>query len=410
VRDLGIKIFDYVDQLAQFSSDTDQLTRVYLSNEQKKASHCVLDWMKNAGMTARIDEIGNVVGRYEGLEPGLPALLLGSHLDTVRNAGRYDGMLGVVTALLCVDYFNQNHIRFPFAIEVIGFCDEEGSRFGTTLIGSRALTGHFDLSALDAKDDQGLSIREAMKNYGLDPELVPLASRPPKDFLAYIELHIEQGPILESKNLAIGTVTSICGATRMRVSCKGQAGHAGTVPMSHRKDALAMAAEAILAIEDICSSQKDLVGTVGHIEASPGSVNVIAGSCRFTIDVRSPADPIRFEAIEKIHQQLHLIAKKRKIDISIEKFHDSPSVPCADWLMQQIDQAIQSCDMAPFRLPSGAGHDAMAIATMMPVGMIFVRCLKGISHNPAESITVDDANRGGQVLLKFIENFNPSKN
>jgi allantoate deiminase len=394
-----------VDELAGISEEPGRLTRTFLSAQQRQASDRVADWMGQAGMHARIDAIGNVVGRYEGDRPGLPALFLGSHLDTVRDAGKYDGPLGVVTAIACVDALNRRNIRLPFAIEVIGFSDEEGVRFGATMLGSEAVAGTFDDAWLNRTDDAQMTMRDAMLAYGLDPNGVGLAARHRDEVLAYAELHIEQGPVLEAKGLPVGCVTAINGASRYRIDLTGTAGHAGTVPMGGRRDALAAAAEGVLAVETLCAGEDGLVGTVGRIEALPGAVNVIPGRARFTIDIRAPVDAQRERAVAAVLKRFAEIAAARGVGIAIEKLYEMPAAPCAPWLMDQVDNAIADAGIAPFRLPSGAGHDGLAMKAIADIAMIFVRCEKGISHNPAEAITHADAEVGAKVLLNFIRKF-----
>src|SRR6266496_512749 len=287
------RILDRCDALARCSEQADGLTRVFLSPEQRAASELVTAWMREAGLEARIDAIGNVVGRYEGETSGRACLMLGSHLDTVRDAGKYDGMLGVITAIECVGDLHARGRRLPFAIEVVGFADEEGVRFSVTLSGSRAVAGTFDRAALDRTDTAGTTMREALVTYGLDPDRVGDAARKPPDVLAYAELHIEQGPVLEALGLPVGVVTAINGGNRFWIDVAGMAGHAGTVPMNLRRDALAAAAECTLAVERIAARIADVVGTVGRIEAFPGAVNVIPGKVRFSLDVRAPRDETR---------------------------------------------------------------------------------------------------------------------
>jgi allantoate deiminase len=394
-----------VDELADISEEPGRLTRTFLSPEQKLASDRVLGWMRDAGMSARIDAIGNVVGRYEGKTPGLPALMLGSHLDTVRDAGRYDGMLGVVTAIACIDRLNRDGIRPDFAIEVVGFSDEEGVRFGTTMLGSRALAGTLDPALLARTDDRGIAMEQALRDYGLDPGAIAGAACEPAQVLAYVELHIEQGPVLEAHSLPVGCVTSISGATRFEVTVTGEAGHAGTVPMKSRRDALAAAAECVLAIEARCGREEGLVGTVGRLETRPGAINVIPGEVRFTIDIRAPDDRQRRRCARDVAAKIEDIADSRGVTARLRKIHEMAAAPCAPWLMEQIDHAIAAQGVAPFRLPSGAGHDGMAMTGLTDIGMIFVRCAGGISHNPAEAITGADAEIGAQALLRFIRDF-----
>lgn len=393
------------DALARESESLPALTRVYLSSQQHAVNALVMDWMREAGMQVSLDAIGNVVGRYEGERAGLPALLLGSHLDTVRDAGKYDGMLGVVCAIECVASLTARGQRLPFAIEVIGFADEEGVRFGSTLLGSRAVAGTFQPEALDSRDASGATVSEAMVAFGLDPARIGEAAHRREHVLAYAELHIEQGPVLEAEGLAVGVVTAINGATRMVVHVTGTAGHAGTVPMTLRHDALAAAAECVLAVEQRCGREAELVGTVGKLEVAPGAVNVIPGNVSFSIDIRAPQDAQRNKAVRDVVEALHAIGARRNVALQITTIHEGDVSACAPWLMAQIGTAIAAEGIPVRRLPSGAGHDGMALIALCPIGMLFVRCKGGISHNPAEAITVEDALTGARVLLRFIENF-----
>jgi allantoate deiminase len=403
------RIWARCEALGRLSEMPGGLTRVYLSGEQAAANDLVLGWMREAGMSARLDAVGNVVGRYEGSRPGSPCLMLGSHLDTVRDAGKYDGMLGVVTAIDCVHALNARGKRLPFAIEVIGFADEEGVRFNATLIGSRAVAGTFRHEVLDAVDKDGVSMREAMQRAGLDPARIADAAHRREDVLAYAELHIEQGPVLEAEGLPVGVVTAINGATRLAVEIEGTAGHAGTVPMALRQDALAAAAECVLAIEERCRSVPELVGTVGKLETLPGAVNVIPGKVRFTIDLRAPEDRVRLAAVEDVLAALRAICDRRDAALKATKTHEGGVAACAPWLMEQLGTAVAAEHIPVRKLPSGAGHDGMAIIDLCDIGMLFVRCAKGISHNPAEAITLADAEVGARVFLRFIEAFDPAQ-
>ena len=399
------RIMQRCDALARHSELPGGLTRVFLSPEARAAGEAVLGWMREAGMAARLDAIGNVVGRYEGERPGLACLMLGSHLDTVRDAGKYDGMLGVVSAIECVHALSARGKRLPFAIEVVGFGDEEGVRFGTTLLGSRAIAGTLDPAVLEAKDAEGKSIADALRAFGLHPEHLSTVKRNRKEILAYAELHIEQGPVLEVEGLPVGVVTAINGFTRLRVMLRGVAGHAGTVPMQLRRDALAAAAECILAVERVSRAQGELVGTVGRLEARPGAINVIPGEVHFTVDVRAPHDDLRVKAAESIRSEIAQIVKRRSIHHAVEVLQELGSSACAPWLMAQLGRAVEAQGVRVRRLPSGAGHDGMAIKALADIAMLFVRCEGGVSHNPAESITEDDARIGAEVLLHFIERF-----
>jgi allantoate deiminase len=332
--------------------------------------------------------------------------MLGSHYDTVRDAGKWDGPLGLITAISCVADLNRRGKRLPFAIEVTGFADEEGARFASTLLGSRAVAGTFDESVLASKDGAGISMREAASEFGLDPYQIGTAARSRGELLAYIELHIEQGPVLEANDLPVGVVTAIAGATRFAARLYGMAGHAGTVPMGLRRDALAGAAECISTIEEFCrSDQGGLVGTVGVIHAAPGATNVIPGEVRFTMDIRAPTDEHRNRAVSDIVRQLEEIARRRNLDLQLDVTHENRTVPCAPWLKAQIEAAVAAEGFSVFELPSGAGHDGMAMVDVADVAMIFVRCRGGISHHPDEHVELADADAGARVLLRLIENF-----
>ena len=397
------RIMQRCDALARHSELGGGLTRVFLSRENRAANELVLGWMREAGMRAEVDPIGNVVGRYEG--DGKRALLLGSHLDTVRDAGRYDGMLGVVSAIECVAALNEERKRLPFAIEVIGFGDEEGVRFGTTMLGSQAIAGALDPAVLKTTDAAGITIEKALQDFGLDPRRVRDVARRKEDVVAYAELHIEQGPVLEAEGLPVGVVTAINGFSRLKVALHGLAGHAGTVPMNLRRDALTAAAECVLAVERIAKSDAELVGTVGRIEARPGAINVIPGEVHFTIDFRAPRDELRARAVQDATAEVIAIAKRRGIECRIEPLQELGVAACAPWLMQQMERAVAAEGLPVRKLPSGAGHDGMALKRIADIAMLFVRCKGGISHNPAESITEADAGVGARTLLRFIENF-----
>jgi allantoate deiminase len=405
---LGDEIAGRIDELAAISETPGQLTRIFLTKEHRAAADLILNWMRDAGMRAHLDAIGNVCGRYEGERPGMPCLMLGSHYDTVSDAGKWDGPLGLITAIACVADLNRRGNRLPFAIEVTGFADEEGVRFASTLLGSRAVAGTFDQSVLGTKDQAGISIRDALATFGLDPEQIGAAARGRRELHAYLELHIEQGPVLEQKNLPVGVVTAISGATRLAVVLTGMAGHAGTVPMALRRDALAGAAECVVAIEEFCrTDQGGLVGTVGTINAMPGATNVIPGRVSFTIDIRAATDAHRKPAVTDIVRRIEAIAKRRKLALQVEVTHENRTVPCAPWLKLQVAEAIAGEGFRVFELPSGAGHDGMAMIDIADVGMVFVRCRGGISHHPDEHVDVADADAGARVLLRLIENFRP---
>ncbi len=405
---LGNEIVGRIDKLAAISETPEHLARIFLTKEHRAAADLILDWMRSAGMRAHLDAIGNVCGRYEGERPGLPCLMLGSHYDTVRDAGKWDGPLGLITAISCVADLHKRGRRLPFAIEVIGFADEEGVRFASTLLGSRAVAGTFVESVLGTRDAAGISMRDALTQFGLDPHHIGAAARVRSELLAYIELHIEQGPVLEAQNLSVGVVAVIAGATRLAANLTGMAGHAGTVPMRLRRDALAGAAECIVAIEDFCKTDEGgLVGTVGYIHAAPGATNVIPGQVSFTMDIRASTDAHRKLAVADIVRQIEAIAKRRNLSLQLDVTHENRTVPCAPWLRAQVAEAIASEGFRVFELPSGAGHDGMAMIDIADVGMIFVRCRGGVSHHPDEHVELADADAGARVLLRLIENFRP---
>ncbi len=405
---LGRQIVGRIEALGAISETSEDLTRIFLSPEHRVAADLLLSWMQAAGMRAHLDAIGNVCGRYEGDAPVLPCLMLGSHYDTVRDAGKWDGPLGIVTAISCVADLNRRGRRLPFAIEIVGFADEEGVRFASTLLGSRAVAGTFVESVLGARDSAGISMREAMIGFGLDPEHIGAAARAPGELLAYVELHIEQGPVLEAQHLPVGVVTAISGATRLAASLTGVAGHAGTVPMALRRDALTGAAECIVAIEELCRTDPDgLVGTVGYIHAMPGATNVIPGKVSFTMDIRAAADTHRRRAVADIVRRIESIARSRDLALQVDVTHENRTVPCAPWLKVQVAEAVAAEGFRVHELPSGAGHDGMAMIDIADVGMVFVRCRGGVSHNPAEHVDEADADAGARVLLRLIENFRP---
>jgi allantoate deiminase len=359
-------------------------------------------------MSVREDAIGNVIGRLEGNVAQAPCLMLGSHLDSVRNAGKYDGPLGVLTAIECVAAL-RHRPALPFAIEVIGFADEEGVRFQATLLGSRAVAGTFEPGVLPMTDRAGVNMAQALRAFGLDPSQIAQAARRPDEVLAYVELHIEQGPVLEAEGLPVGVVSAINGQTRLRVDLAGRAGHAGTVPMPMRRDALAAAAECVLAVERLCAAQPNVVGTVGQIEVKPGAANVIPGSATFSVDVRAAVDAQRRATVDAVHAAMRQLCDQRGVACTITPIHENPSVACDRDLITQLGGAIAAEGMRVRELGSGAGHDAMALAALCPVAMLFVRCKEGISHHPAEAISADDAAIGARVLLRFMEDFRRAK-
>ena len=322
------------------------------------------------------------IGRYEGTSPDRPAIMLGSHVDTVIMAGKYDGGLGIVTAIDCVRSLDKRGIRFANPIEVVGFADEEGVRFQSTYLGSRALAGTFETDMLDRADRDGITLAEAMKSFGLDPGRIGQAARTPEELVCYLEVHIEQGPVLENEDLAVAAVTAISGANRMTVTIDGEAGHAGTVPMSARRDPLLAASECVLAVEEFATKHPEAVGTVGDMSVSPGATNVIPGKVVFSVDFRAPDDEVRSALVNDLTRQMVAIADRRSVTLSVSAPIMPRALPAPPWIVGEIEAAMGELGLKPRQLPSGAGHDAAAMAEITDVGMIFVRCAGGIKPQP----------------------------
>lgn len=395
--------------VAPYSDMEGGLYRAYLTPAYAAAQDRLAGWMEEAGMTVRRDAAANLIGRYEGTDAIAPALLIGSHLDSVRDAGRYDGPLGIMLGVEAVAALHQAGRRLPFPIEVIAFGDEEGSRFPAAMLTSRAVAGTLAAEALDLRDGDGITLHEALFSFrhpaqGRGDDYL-LAQRQGSDTLAYLEAHIEQGPVLEARGLAIGTVTGIAAQLRFQAIVTGQANHAGTTTMGLRRDAMTGAAEMMLAIERIGRDDaSDLVATVGRVEALPGAPNVIPGEVRFSIDVRSGDEARRDRAAQAILVALEGVASARHLSLSLRQIHDLPASPCDPALMDLMDAAVVGTGQPPFRLVSGAGHDAMVMAALCPTAMLFIRCKDGISHNPAEHVDPADVEIALQAMMGFIEN------
>lgn len=385
------RVLDRCDELAGISSDPDLLERVHLSPEHRRANDLVADWIEEAGLTAWQDAGGNQCGRLEGGEPGMPALLIGSHLDTVRDAGRYDGMLGVLVAIEVAARFARRGDSLPFALEVVGFTDEEGTRFGTALLGSRALAGGFDPEWWDSRDRDGITLRDAFIDFGLDPARLPSAARRPESLVGYLETHIEQGPYLEDSDRALAVVSSIAGARRFEFTMTGVAGHAGGTPYDRRRDALVGASELVMAIEETGRSA-GVIATVGRLQAFPGGINVIPGRVEFTLDLRAESDRDRDDALAEIRRHASEIAARRNLRFASREIYRADATPCAPWLRDAVERGIRRTgDDAPMTLWSRAGHDGMAVHAVTDIAMLFVRCGNGgISHHPDEIVALPD--------------------
>ena len=390
--------------VAPYSDMAGGLFRAYLSPAHMAALSTLTGWMEEAGMVVRRDAAMNLIGRYDGSDPTLPALLIGSHIDSVRDAGRYDGPLGVMLGVEVVAALHASGQRLPFAIEVIAFGDEEGSRFPTAMLTSRAVAGTLAPEALAIADGDGVALADL-----IDVSAFTSAAYPPGSALAYLEAHIEQGPVLEAAGLAVGNVTGVAAQHRYRVRCTGSAGHAGTCAMPLRRDALAGAAEMILAVERIARDDaSDLVGTVGAITALPGAANVIPGAVSFTIDLRC-GDTARHEAAARdVLAAITAIAGQRGLGIAIERIFELPASPCDPALMALLDSAIAAAGQPVHRLVSGAGHDAISLSALCPTAMLFIRCRGGVSHNPAEYVDPLDADVALRVMRGFTEKLGAS--
>jgi beta-ureidopropionase / N-carbamoyl-L-amino-acid hydrolase len=403
---LGDAVIAMAEDLAAFSEETGALTCSYLTATHLCTAARIRDFMLAAGLDVAIDALGNVIGKLAG-ERGSKHLLTGSHYDTVINAGKYDGRLGVLLPIAVAGALRRDAVRLPYTLEIIAFADEEGVRFKSTFLGSRALAGRFDSQALDSVDAQGVSMREALRAAGHDPANIAAIARDPAESLGFVEVHIEQGPALLDANLAVGVVTGIAGCVRSLVSVAGLSGHAGTVPMPLRHDAAAAAAEIVLAVERRCSAEPHLVGTVGELAVPGGSINVIPGRCELSIDVRSPQDAVRDTADADISAALGQIAARRGVTITQRRVLEAASVSCTPALQDALATSVERVTgSAAMRLPSGAGHDAMMMARLTDVGMLFVRCGNGgISHHPAETLSAADAEVAARVFQDFLQHF-----
>jgi len=393
-------------RLASFSEDQGSLRRTFLSPLMIDCHREIACWMEPLGVPVRVDAAGNLRAFYPGNRSGAPRLMMGSHLDTVPNAGAYDGMLGVVLAVSLLEALCGQ--KLPFGIEVVAFSDEEGVRFGVPFIGSRALVGRLDEELLGSEDARGISVRKAIENFGLNPAEIPQVCLA-KEYLGFIEFHIEQGPVLENLGLPLATVDSIVGQSRLQFTFFGRSNHAGTTPMNLRYDALAAAAEWIAAVECRARDTVGLVATVGRIEAKPGAINVIAGEVRLTLDVRHATDEIRIHAVNDLVAQAKGIADRRGLRITSTALLEQKAVPMDSFLVNEIEHAMKKIGCAPHRMMSGAGHDAMIMAEKIPAAIIFLRTPGGISHDPSESVAVEDVEKAIDCGLQLLDQLASSK-
>jgi N-carbamoyl-L-amino-acid hydrolase len=404
--EFGPTLMQWSDLIGSWSEADDGLTCSYLTPVHQRTATQLASWMHDAGMEVQIDAVGNVCGRYLSNQADAKTLMTGSHYDTVRDGGKYDGRLGILLPIAIVRHLHERGERLPYHLEVVGFAEEEGVRFKSTFLGSNAIIGQFDASLLDKTDADGVTMREALAAAGHDAEAIPAIARNPAALLGFVEVHIEQGPVLLEHGLAAGVVTAIAGSSRYLITLTGLASHAGTTPMHMRKDAAAAAAEIVLMVEQRCRQGASLVGTVGQLEVPSGSVNVIPGHCKLSLDIRAAEDAVRLAAVQDILDAITAICARRQVDAAIEQIVSAAAAPCAPGLMNQLGAAIERAGLPRFDLASGAGHDAMAMARITDVAMLFTRCGNGgISHNRLETLTADDAEFAAQVLLDFLRSF-----
>lgn len=393
---LGNDVWDWQEKLSAHTdpgyAELGQLTVTYLTDAHRACAQRISHWMRDCGFDeVEIDAVGNVVGRYHGATPGAKYLITGSHYDTVRNGGKYDGRLGIFVPMACVRELHRQHRRLPFGIEVVAFAEEEGQRYKATFLGSGALIGDFKQEWLDQKDADGITMREAMQHAGLCIDDIPRLQRDAARYLGFIEVHIEQGPVLNELDIPLGVVTSINGGVRYVCEMTGMASHAGTTPMDRRRDAALGVAELALYMEQRAAQDGDSVATIGMLQVPNGSINVVPGRCQFSMDMRAPTDPQRDAMAADVLAKLEEIARRRGLQYKAELSMKAAAAPSAPEWQQRWEAAVQALGVPLYRMPSGAGHDAMKLHEVMPQAMLFVRGLNsGISHNPLESSTADD--------------------
>ena len=399
----GKRIVELADRLAQWSESSDGLTCTYLSPAHRAVAAEIRNWMRQAGLITEVDAVANVIGRYAAADPAARALILASHYDTVRNAGKYDGRLGVLTALVLVEHLKRLGRKLPFHLDVIAFSEEEGVRFSSSFLGSRAVAGRFDGKLLGRQDADGHTLETVMRDAGLDPARIPALARRREELTGYLEVHIEQGPVLLEEGLPVGIVSAIAGSVRSTVTIIGTAGHAGTVPMTRRHDAAAAAAELVLYVEKRCAQAPTLVGTVGQLAVPNGAINIIPGRCELTLDIRAGDDATRDAAVSDVAAELARIAARRGVSIERREVQRTATVPCSPRLQSVLADAVARAGITPRHLPSGAGHDGMMFDGLTDVAMLFVRCGNGgVSHSPREIITAEDADIAARIMLDAV--------
>lgn len=392
-----------LDELGRITDEPGRLTRTFLSSGMRRANALVGDWMREAGLAVREDTVGNLIGRREGRSPRAKTLLLGSHLDTVRDAGRFDGPLGVLLPIVALGELRARGVELPFAVEVLGFSEEEGVRFASAYLGSEGYTGRLKARTLALRDTEGITVGQALEAFNGGAFSPPKAAHRRGDLLGYVEVHIEQGPVLEEKKLAVGVVSAIAGQSRFKLTWTGKAGHAGTTPMALRRDALAGAAEFALTVEKLARRTTGLVGTVGALTVSPGAANVIPGGVLHTLDVRHASDAVRRKALAALDRAAAAIARRRGLRVAWQRTQDNGAVACSPALTAQLTQSVRAVQGRSLALVSGAGHDGVVMSALTPVAMLFVRCREGLSHHPDEYASPADLGIALRVMIDFLE-------
>lgn len=402
MTDWGALAADRLNQLARISEGGPGVTRLPFTPEHREAVALLSQWMQEAGLRAHLDDAGTLVGRHEG-RAGAGTFFMGSHQDSVREGGAFDGIMGIVLPILAMRKLKEAGTPPVCSVEVLAFADEEGVRWPTALIGSRALAGSFDPAVLEMRDKDGVSLRAAMEGFGLNPDRIGTLQRPREGALGFLETHIEQGPVLQEKNLPLGVVAAICGIERHQITLTGETGHAGTLPMDSRHDALVGAAEIIAEVNRHARATENLRATVGELHVFPNVVNAVPREVRLTVELRSPIDEIREKAGDHLHAFAQRVAEASGLMLEAAKTYAQPAQPCDPGFSDRLAQVIAAQGQSPLRLPSGATHDASAMADLCPIAMLFLRCRDGISHAPEEYAAPDDLGQAVHALATFLE-------
>ncbi len=403
---VGQEVMARLDEIAACSVAGPGVTRLPFTSEHRGALELLQRWMQNAGLSAHLDAAGTLIGRREGSET-TRTLIIGSHQDSVPNGGKYDGILGVVLPIVVLEQLKGETL--PFSVEVVAFADEEGVRFPTALMGPRALAGTFDPAILELSDRAGMTLGAAMREFDLNPDDIMSLQREESDVLGFVEVHIEQGPVLQELAAPVGIVTDICGIERWAVVFEGRTAHAGTTPMELRLDALAGASEIVVEVERLCRQAENLVGVVGQLDVHPNAVNAVPGSVQFVIELRSGEDDVRRQAAAALADFTERTAARRRLSVECVRTYQQDAVPCDSQLCDQLERAAAAAGLCAPRLMSGATHDTSAMADLCPTSMLFVRCLDGISHNPSESITANDSDAAARVLRELLLKYQSSE-